>query len=297
MAFKAGFLGLIGLPNAGKSSFLNNVLGETLAIVSHKPQATRKRVQGILTSDEAQIVFVDAPGFLQKGRNAMLKFIAEEARQVIRDVDAVLLLVPCDDVSSDTMLPLIDLIKTEKKPWVVCITKRDLKEADGLKSFVQYCLDQGVPVFNYSVKNPAKAQKGELIKALEQLLPESPAPLFDPELFTTETVRDIAAEMIRERCFELLKQEIPFGLAVVIDKYKEDKKMIRIEATLLVEKESHKGIVIGARGEMLKKIGTQAREKLEKMTGEKVFVGLHVSHKQNWTRQERKMKELGYESK
>jgi GTPase len=297
MAFKAGFVGLIGLPNAGKSSFLNNVLGETLAIVSHKPQATRKRVQGILSSETGQIVFVDAPGFLAKGKNAMLKFIAEEARQVIRDVDAVMLLVPCDDVNADAMIPLIDLIQAEKKPWIACITKRDLKESAAVEKFVEYCKGKGVEVFGYSVRNAAMAEKTQIINAIQGLLPESPGPLFDPELFTTETVRDIAAEMIRERCFELLKQEIPFGLAVVIDKYKEDKKMIRIDATLLVEKESHKGIVIGRGGEMLKKIGTQAREKLEKMTGEKVFIGLHVSHKQNWTRQERKMKELGYESK
>lgn len=294
--FKAGYVGLIGLPNAGKSSFLNDLLGEHVAIVSHKPQATRKRVTGLITDKRGQIVFADSPGFLKKGKNPMSNYIAEEARQVIKDVDAVLLLVPCDDVSSASLIPLIELIEAEKKPWACCITKRDLREKDTLVNFITFLMGKNIPIFNYSTRDQKRCEKAGLITCLQDLLPESPGPLFDPELYTTERVRDIASEMVRERCFELLKEEIPFGVGIMINKYVEEENIIRIDATIMVEKESHKGIVIGMGGSMLKKIGQQAREKIEKITGEKVYLGLHVSHKQNWTRQERMMKELGYDT-
>lgn len=294
--FKAGFVGLIGLPNAGKSSFLNHILGENLAIVSSKPQATRKRVTGIHTSDKGQILFVDAPGFLQKGKNPLTSFIAEEARAVVKDVDAVMLLVSCEDLNSKALMPLIEIIENSKKPWIAVLTKRDLKEVSTLPGFISFCISRNVKHYNYSTKNPAKAEKEEILQALLELLPESPAPLYDPELYTIERTRDIAGEMVRERCFELLKDEIPFGLAVHVSKYDDTGKILRIEASILVEKENHRGIVIGAKGAMLKKIGSEARKKIEKITGEKVYLALHVSYKKDWMKKAMTMKELGYES-
>lgn len=293
---KAGFLAIVGLPNAGKSSLLNFMLDEHLCIVSSKPQATRRRVHGVVTQDNFQIVFVDSPGFLSSGKNPMMDYISNEAKKVIEDVDAIVLLVPADLKSKKDMEKLMDAVIDSGKPFMFCMSKADLQKTKAAEEILFTLGDKGHIGFPLSIKKTKKNQLQEIFEKMADLLPQAPGPLFDAELYTTENMRDIAAEMIREQCFETLEQEIPFGLGVSILSFKEEERIVRIEASILVEKENHKGIVIGKGGSVLKKIGEGARHRIEKMVDQKVYLGLHVSHKPDWTRQKRMMKELGYDN-
>jgi len=292
--YKAGFVGIVGLPNAGKSSLLNFMLNEHLCIVSSKPQATRRRVQGVVTQPDYQIVFVDSPGFITDSRTAMTDYIAREAQKVMKDVDAILLLVPSDLQKSTAMENLIDAVIASKKPFLFCMSKSDVKKSKVTENILFTLSDKGHIGFPISIRKTSRDKLKDVLDKVATLLPEAEAPLFDEELYTTENMRDIAGEMIREQCFELLQQEIPFGLGVNVESFKEDKKITRIEASILVEKENHKGIVIGKAGTMLKKIGEGARKKIEKMLGQKVFLGLHVTHKADWTEKAHTMRDLGY---
>lgn len=294
MSYKAGFVGIIGIPNAGKSSLLNFLLNEHLCIVSRKPQATRRRIHGVVSVDGAQIVFVDSPGFLKKGKNSMTAFIADEARQVVEDVDVLLLLIPADLSSRREIQPLLDIVYQVQKPVLFCMSKADLKKTKVVEELLFELSSKGYEGFPSSVRKPSKTEKEKIFKQIAERLPDAEGPLFDEELYTTEKMRDIAAELIREQCFELLEQELPFGIGVVVESFKEEPNIIRIDASILVEKENHKGIVIGKGGSTLKKIGEQSRKKIEAMLQQKIFLGLHVSHKPNWTDQQRMMKELGY---
>jgi GTPase len=294
MSYKAGFVGIVGLPNAGKSSLLNFILNEHLCIVSRKPQATRKRIHGVVSTDAYQIVFVDSPGFLKKGKNAMTGFIADEARKVIEDVDVILLLVPTDLKSKREIEPLLEVIKDAKKPVLFCMSKSDLKKSKATEEVLFELSAQGFHGFPASIKKKSSEDKEKILSQIAEALPICDEPLYDTELYTTEKMRDIASELIREQCFELLEQEIPFGIGVVIENFKEEANIIKIEANIIVEKDNHKGIVIGRGGQVLKKIGELSRKKIEQMLGQKIYLGLHVSHKPNWTDQKRIMKELGY---
>jgi GTP-binding protein Era len=292
-AFKAGFVALVGEPNAGKSTLLNTILDEKVSIVSAKPQTTRARVTGIYNSDEAQIVFVDAPGSL-RSTSGINKFLQEEIKDVIENADVVCALLSAD-ASLESVESLVKTIRAEKKPWVAIITKIDLM-GGGTRTpkFFQYLIEEGIPFVSISsAKRPGEA-KAEVLARVLPLLPASDGPLYDTELYTTQTLRQMAAEAIREAAFENLHQEIPYGLAVLIRSFKEDEPVLRIQAELVLDKDNHKAIVIGAKGSMLKTIGTQARKAIEKFTGEKVFLELHVSVKRNWTQNPRMLKELGY---
>lgn len=294
MSYKAGFVGIIGLPNAGKSSLLNHLLNEHLCIVSRKPQATRRRVQGVISTEQFQIVFVDSPGFLKKGKNALTSFIADEALKIIDDVDVLLLIVPADLESTREMEPLLELVEASSKPVLFCMSKSDLKKSKATEEILFRLSGKGFMGFPSSIKKTKEEDKQKIIAQIGAVLPDSAEPLFDQELYTTEKMRDIAAELIREECFESLEQEIPFGIGVVVESFKEEDKIIKIEASIIVEKENHKGIVIGKGASLIKKIGEQSRKKIEQMLGQKIYLGLHVSHKPNWTDQKRIMKELGY---
>ena len=188
--FRAGFVGLVGLPNAGKSTFLNILLSEKVSIVSGKPQATRKRVHGIISNENYQVIFVDGPGFLEKGKNPMTTYIASEARQVIEDVDAILLLVPCNVKPGKEFDQLLTLVKAAKKPWSVCISKVDEKPVDELLPYIQEFKDNNVNIFEFSSVKVDKEKLKSLVAALGEVLPITASPLFDPELYTTENLRD-----------------------------------------------------------------------------------------------------------
>lgn len=295
--YRSGFVGLVGLPNAGKSSFLNHVLDEKVSIVSGKPQATRRRINGILTLEQTQIIFVDSPGFLTDGKNAMTKYISEEAKEVISDVDAILVFLPCNIRISKEFKSLLEVVKSSGKPWGLCITKLDQKPDIQVIQLKKNWDNTDVPVFEFSTEDPKPSSLSKMNTFLHDVLPETQGPLYDPELFTNENMRDLVSEFIREPCFEFLSEEIPFGIGIRIQKYEETKKLTRIEASILVEKYNHKAIVIGKNGSMLKQIGQYAREKIEALVGGKVYLGLHVAHRESWTKKGSFMKELGYDKK
>ncbi|WP_373999670.1 GTPase Era [Bdellovibrio bacteriovorus] len=300
MGYKAGFLGLIGQPNAGKSTLMNYLVDEKVSIVSAKPQTTRRRILGIWSTDKGQIVFVDAPGIIKadKGLNS---FLAKEAEEVIADSDALLAIVSVDEGKPEDAEKILDLVSKSGKPWIGIVTKADIEEKAHrvliLKKMIE---DRGGKAMSVSVKDSKDDQEEReamLIEFLE-LLPETPAPLYDVELFTNENVREMASEIIREKCFESLHQEIPYSLAVRIIKFDEAAAPVpKIYAEIIVSKDSHKAIVIGKEAKVIKQIGMDSRKEIEKLMGEKVFLDLQVIAKPEWFENKRMMKELGYATK
>jgi GTP-binding protein Era len=290
--YRAGFVALLGEPNAGKSTLLNAVLGEKVSIVTDKPQTTRSRVTGILNLDEAQVIFVDAPGTL-KSKTGINNFLQDEVGDVVRKADVLCLLL-ASDTREETAIELIELAKRSRKPWVAVVTKSDLLGGTRTPKFFGTLMEEKIPFISISsLKRPEEA-KAEVLTRVVPLLPEAPAPLFDEELYTTQTLRQMAAEFVREECFDALRQEIPYGLAVRVVEFKEEGNVVRIRCEIIVDKENHKGMVIGAKGQMLKAVGTAARKQIERVVGRQVFLELHVAVKENWTQNPRMMKELGY---
>jgi GTPase len=290
--YSAGFVALIGQPNAGKSTLLNALLDDKVSIVSDKPQTTRGRVTGILNLPKAQVVFVDAPGTL-KSTSGINKFLQDEVSDVVSKADVVCLLLAADgpENSADE---LVGMARKSGKPWVAVVTKIDLLGGTRTPKFFKFLIDEKVPFVSISTLERPEEAKEEILARVVSLLPPSQAPLFDEEIYTTQTVRQMAAELVREACFENLRQEIPYGLAVRISEFKEDEPIVRIRAELMVDRENHKAIVIGTKGSMLKKIGTQARLEIEKIVGGQVYLELHVHVQENWTKNPRLMRELGY---
>lgn len=305
MAFKAGYVGLFGMPNVGKSSFFNYLVGEDLSIVSAKPQTTRTRRTGIIALDtdkgKGQALIVDAPGFLNEKRvdkkNKLMSFIADEALAVASDVEAFLLLIEINEAPKDEVKTFLEFLKKKKLPLGVVITKSDLKAEQKVLEFIEELKAENIPSFFVSVKGVRGPDWNRMMTFIHDALPESPGPLYDEEQYTTDSLRDIAAELIREQCFLRLEKEIPYGIGVRIDSFKEDLKVPRIEASIIVEKANHKAIVIGKGGAMLKEIGSEARKRIEKIYGQKIFLSLHVTPKEQWTTKDRMVKELGYDRK
>jgi GTP-binding protein Era len=297
MSYKAGFLGLIGQPNAGKSTLMNFLVDEKVSIVSAKPQTTRRRVMGMWSTDAGQIVFVDAPGVIQadKGLNG---FLAQEATDVIRSSDALVAVVSVDEQKADDAEKVINMVAAAGKPWIAVITKTDLEDkAHRVMILKRLIEDKGGKSLSVSAKlskDDQEEREAILIEFLN-MLPDSPAPLYDIELFTNENIRDLATEIVREKCFELVHQEVPYGIAVRIIKFDEESSDVpRIHMEIIVGRESHKGIVVGKEARVIKEIGTLARKEIEKLMGTKVFLDLKVIVKDNWFENKRMMKELGY---
>lgn len=297
MGYKAGFLGLIGQPNAGKSTLMNFLVQEKVSIVTAKPQTTRRRVLGVWSADEGQIVFVDAPGLIKadKGLNG---FLSREADEVIQQSDALLAVVSVDERSPEDAEKVVKLVSSSGKPWVGIITKSDITENAHrimiLKSMIESHGGKALQVSAKDMEGDEEDREALLIEFLG-LLPESPAPLYDVELFTPHNTRDLVAEIIREKCFEFVHQEIPFSMAVRILKFDDEAKPCpKIYAEIIVAKENHKSIVIGKGAANLKQIGMSARKEIETLMGEKVFLDLVVNFKEDWYNNKRIMQELGY---
>ncbi len=292
---KAGFVGVIGLANAGKSTLVNQLVGEKVAIVSAKPQTTRKRVLGVYTSPEGQILFVDSPGLVEGKAKGLHSFLQAECMDVIQQSDALMVVLNIDAPQKEELEKVVELAKNSGKPWMVVIHKADLPQIHRAR-LVRESLGEAIPVFEFSSKTPDKEIQNEILKQLFSMLPDSPQVLYDPELWTLQNTRDLAAEIIREKAFVHLHQEIPFGAAVRIVKFEEpnEKNITKIYAELMVSKENHRPIVIGRGGSQLKVIGQEARMELEKILGNKVYLDLHVAVKKNWTKNDVILEELGY---
>lgn len=286
---KAGFVALVGRPNAGKSTLLNHLLGEKISMVSQKANATRKRINAIVMHHDDQIIFVDTPGLHEKER-LLNKFMLEEAIKAIGDCDIVIYLAPVtDDISHyEKFLKLTD------KKHIIVLSKIDqVSQERLLKRIMSYnqFSDKFEALIPMSVNK--NVGKNDLLNTIVKYLDESPH-LYDPEDLTTEMLRDIYREFIREGIFENISDEIPYAADVIIDKIEEEKNLERVRATIIVEKDSQKRIIIGEGGAAIKRIGRDARLKIEKLIGKKVFLELFVTVKKGWTNDKKFLNDIGY---
>lgn len=291
---KTGFIAIVGCPNVGKSTLLNAILGEKIAIVSNKPQTTRNRITGILTKGESQYVFMDTPG-LHIPRTKLGDYMVKTASGAIGDVDAVILVVEAGDRIRESERNIIKQLKQNGIPALLVINKIDRVNPE----IVAKAIETYAPLYDFESVIPIAAVKNDgidiVLKECERFMHESPW-FFPADEVTDQPERQIAAEIIREKLLRLLEDEIPHGTAVVIEDFKESSKMVSIRAEIFCEKSSHKGIIIGKNGEMLKKIGTYAREDLESFFGTKVFLNLWVKIKENWRDNQNRLNEFGYKS-
>ena len=293
-AFRSGFVAILGAPNAGKSTLLNRLLGQKISITSKKPQTTRNRILGVVHRTGSQMVFLDTPG-IHRAKNPLNARIVDAALSTLSEVDLVLLVVDSQTPDELSERLLLDKLSQHRIPVLLALNKIDQVKRPALLSQIERW--SGLSPFAAVV--PISAKNGEqvdrLMDAMEAILPAG-APFFPPESVTDLPTRFIAAEMIREKAIRLTGQEIPHAVAVTIDSFKEDKKgaLIRIHATIHVERDSQKGIVIGRQGAKLKQIGEAARQEIEKMLDIKVFLKLFVRVQKNWTRDTKALRKFGY---
>jgi len=292
--FKSGFIAIVGKPNVGKSTLLNRLVAHKIAAISPKPQTTRNRILGIKTTDKAQMIFVDTPG-LHEPRGPFHKYMVGEALKAMREVDLVVLLVDASskDMTEDENIAIG--LKDFKAPSILALNKIDLVAKPSLLPL----MDKFSKLHPFQAIVPISALVGDGVEELEmeilKILPEGPQ-YFPEDQITDLPQRFLASELIREKVFNLYGEEIPYSVAVVVEEFQEREppKPIFIRATIYVEKESQKAIVIGQGGRMLKKIGSLAREELEHQLGRKVFLELWVKVEKNWSRDTKSLKKLGY---
>ncbi len=293
-AFRSGFVAILGAPNAGKSTLLNRLLGQKISITSKKPQTTRNRILGVVHRTGSQMVFLDTPG-IHRARNPLNSRIVEAALSTLSEVDLVLLVVDAQTPDEASERLLLDKLTQQRLPVLLALNKIDRVQRPALLSQIERWsgLIPFVAVVPISAKNGEQVDR--LMDAMETSLPAG-APFFPPESLTDLPARFIAAEMVREKAIRLTGQELPHAVAVTIDSFKEEKKgaLIRIHATIHVERDSQKGIVIGRQGTKLKQIGEAARQEIEEMLGTKVFLKLFVRVQKNWTRDTKALRKFGY---
>ena len=295
-SYKAGFVSIIGRPNVGKSTLMNYIIGQKIAITSNKPQTTRNRIRTVYTCDRGQIVFVDTPG-IHKSKNKLGDYMVSVARKSIVDVDAVIWIVEPTTYIGAGELSIIEELKKAKDVAVfLVINKMDTIKKDEVLSVIDTYSKQ--MEFAEIIPVSAKTGKGvqELIDCLLDYLPEGDA-FFDEDTITDQPERQIVAELIREKALWCLEDEIPHGIAVTIESMNFDKKLCSIDATIVCERESQKGIIIGKGGSMLKKIGSLARPDIEDMLEMKVFLQLWVKVRKDWRDSDLLMKNYGYNPK
>ncbi len=292
---RTAFIAIIGRPNVGKSTLMNAMLGEKVSIVSPKPQTTRNRIAGILTRGEDQFVFLDTPG-VHKARNRLGNYMMRSVRSSVRSADGVILIADAGYDPGQVEINLIKQIKESELPAILVLNKMDLIRKERLaETIAAYArLHDFVAVVPSSAKNGKNVS--EVISESEVFLTESDW-MFESDDLTDQRERQIASEIIREKLLKALNEEIPHGAAVVIEAFSDEEDIIKIRATIFCEKESHKGIIVGHKGEMLKKIGTYAREDLEAFYGVKVFLDLWVKVKENWRDNDNLLASFGYDSK
>ena len=290
--FRVGFVAIVGRPNAGKSTLVNRLVGQKVAIVTSKPQTTRNRIQGIVTRPEGQIIFIDTPG-LHEGTTALNRQMMREVAAALEGIDVLLLMV---DASST--LPHADSLLLEKAERFRNKTILVLNKVDRIpKAKLLPLLDAFGKAFPFAAMVPISALKGDgcdsLVKEILKHLPEG-EPYFAEDQITDQPERFLAGEIIREKAIRLTYHEVPHALAVLIDKYEETPRLLRIHATLHVERDSQKKILIGHKGEMLKKVGTEARKELEKLLGTRIFLEMFVKVVPDWRENPSRVRELDW---
>ena len=294
--YKSGFATLIGRPNVGKSTLMNHLIGQKIAITSNKPQTTRNRIQTVYTSEEGQIVFVDTPD-IHKAKNKLGEYMVTVAERTLSEVDVILWLVEPTTFIGAGEQHIAEQLRKTKTPIILVINKIDtVKREEILKS-----IDAYKDICDFAEIVPCSALKGDntedLIKVIMKYLPYGPQ-FYDEDTVTDQPERQIVAELIREKALRSLNEEVPHGIAVSIDQMKtRNSRLIDIDATIICERDSHKGIIIGKQGAMLKKIGSQARPEIEDMLGKKVNLKLWVKVKKDWRDSDFLIKNFGYDKK
>jgi GTP-binding protein Era len=293
MSHRCGTIGIAGRPNTGKSSLLNRLVGEKVSIVSAKPQTTRHLVTGILTRPGCQYIFVDAPGQQSRAKNALNRRLNRRATEAARDADVALFVVEALRFGPEDHA-VLEKIPAEQR-IIAAVNKVDTLKNPAL--LIPY-LDRLAKTRDFAAIVPVSAKTGrnipELLTALRQALPEGPA-AYPPDQLTDRDERFFAAELLREKLFETMGEDMPYRCEVVIDSFKEEGRLRRIEATILVERDSQKPIVLGAGGERLKRMASAARKDMEKLFGGKVYLGTWVKVRKAWTDDARILRQLGYE--
>ncbi len=284
--FRAGFVNILGKPNVGKSTLLNRLVGESLAITTPKAQTTRDRIMGILNGEDFQIVFSDTPGLIDPSY-ALQEWMMKEAKSALEDADIILYIVPYPFPKS---YPEMELLKGAKCPKFLVVNKADLAEGeieipDALRE------KEWKEIIRISALKGSRTKK--LLSKIINNLPVHP-PFYDQDQLTDKTERFVASEMIRKQIFELFKQEVPYSVQVEIEYFHDEPDILRMGAVIIVERDTQKGIIIGKKGSMLKEVGIRARKELEKFFGKKIFLESHVKVEKDWRKTENKLKKLGF---
>lgn len=295
--YKSGFVALIGRPNVGKSTLMNHLIGQKIAITSKKPQTTRNRIQTVYTCDEGQIVFLDTPG-IHKAKNKLGEYMVDVAEKTLKEVDVILWLVEPSNFIGAGERHIAEILEKVNAPVILIINKTDTVEKDKILEFI----DTYRKLFQFAEIIPCSALRhqntDDIIPSIFKYLPYGPQ-FYDEDTITDQPMRQIVAEIIREKALYALNEEIPHGIVVVIDQMKDrpNGKIVDIDATIICERDSHKGIIIGKQGAMLKKIGSNARYELEQMLEQKVNLKLWVKVKKDWRDSDFLVKNFGYDKK
>ncbi len=292
--FRSGYVAVIGRPNVGKSTLINALVGEKVSITSKKPQTTRDRIMGVLTTEDAQYIFVDTPGFQTKHSSELLDRMNKSVKSSLSDVDAVVMVIESTGWRPEDE-EVLKLLPHDAKNVILAINKTDeVKESEVILPLIQ----ESMKKFSFADVVPVSAEKNRqldvLLQVIRKFLPEGDK-LFEDDIYTDKSPRFLAAEIIREKAFRLLGDELPYGVAVMIDKWEENDQGARIFATLIVNRESHKGIVIGEKGSKLREICSLAREDISAMLGKKVYLEVWVRVRKGWGDDAAVLKSLGYE--
>lgn len=294
---KSGFVTLIGRPNVGKSTLMNQLIGQKISITSNKPQTTRNRIQTVYTDERGQIVFLDTPG-IHKAKNKLGEYMVKVAESTLNEVDAVLWLVEPTTFIGAGERHIAEQLKRVKTPVILIINKIDTVKKEEILLFIDaYC-----KIYDFAEIVPVSALKGinsdTLLEVIYKYMPYGPM-FYDEDTITDQPERQIVAELIREKALKCLDEEIPHGIAVAIEqmKYRKDGKLVDIDATIVCERDSHKGIIIGKGGSMLKKIGSAARYEIERLLDIQVNLKLWVKVKKDWRDSDFLMKNFGYDKK
>lgn len=292
-AFKSGFISIIGRPNVGKSTFLNRVIGEKIAIMSDKAQTTRNTIQGVLTNEDAQIVFIDTPG-IHKPKHKLGDFMVKIATNTLNEVDAILFMIDAVEGYGRGDQYIIDRLQEINKPVYLIINKIDQVHPDELLEIIVQYKDK----YDFTEIVPISALEGNnvdrLISVLKEQLSEGPKYYPDDQI-TDHPERFIISELIREKALQLTKEEVPHSIAVVVDKIEQEpNEKVQVHASIIIERNSQKGIIIGKQGSMLKRIGSMARRDIEKLLGTKIYLDLWVKVQKDWRNRDRYLHEYGY---